>query len=465
MAGCGGGSDDGDGSGGRDGSDNPVDHYLALLAGDDLDERWQAIQRLPNVNQADRQRAKDGLRKLAVSGSGHVRGAAAVALTNMDPSADDVMPALTEALDDRDHRVRAAAMEAIVRFGCDRPDVQAAVSAAVANDEVKVRLAAIDALVRMRPRTPEITQLLAGRLDDPFRMVRQRAIDALVAGGMEDPDTFAALIGAIDHPQRHVRLAAMAALVAADPTRDGVMAALTEHLTHEDAKLAGMAQDRLVTLGPDVPGIVTAWAEALKSPEDEFRRAVVDRLTEVPPSPEVIELLGSALWDTDHLTYGRAIRRLLDLGLDARPAAPMLLRLLAGPRTRGHIAAMELLVPMAEVDPTLTEPLCDALLTEDGQVRQRMLNEMVSFAKHLDTLSELLAGLILRPELDQAKKIAALNILTALGGWAKPAGPILRDALEQGAPPGTPQSEIQAFLAHLAETPEAIPTRLQEEEH
>jgi HEAT repeat protein len=464
MVGCScDGEDDPDGGSGGE-SDNPVDYYLALLAGDDLDDRWRAIQRLPNVARSARPRAIASLRKLTESESLHLRGGAAVALAKMDPLADDMMPALVDALSDRDHRVRAGAMEAIIHFGANRPDVRAIIDTAITNDEVKVRLLAVDALIGMQPRTAEITAALAGRLDDSFLMVRRQALDALLEAGLEDPDTLAVLADAINNEQRHVRLAAMETFVSADPTLDGVVATLADQLTHDDAKLAGMARDRLLALDPEVSGVTVAWGEAYNTPDHEIRRVIVERWCQVEPLPAVVELLGRAVLDKDHLTFSKAVRRLEELGPAARPAAPGLLALLDGPRWRGYIKALELLVPLTVADPTLAEPLCDALLTEDGQVREQLLEDLMVYAKHLEDLSELLAGLIARPELAETKKLAALDLLTALGGWAKPAAPILQSALQRGAPSATLRSAIETFLTHVAAAPE--PSRIpRQEEH
>jgi len=240
-----------------------------------------------------------------------VREAAEGALRKIGPPA---LPAPLEALKDKDWQVRWAAAEALGRIG----DLQAlpALLEALKDKDWQVRWAAAWALGEIAD--PQAIPALIQALKDEEWLVRQAAAEAL---GKIGPPALPALLEALKDKVWWARWAAAEALgKIGDPQ---ALPALLEALKDENSLVRKAAAEALGRIGD--PQALPALLEALKDEDRSVRRAAVWALREIG-DPQAIPALIQALKDEEWVVRQAAAEALGEIG--DRQALPALLEAL-----------------------------------------------------------------------------------------------------------------------------------------
>jgi HEAT repeat protein len=283
------------------------------------------------------------LKPLLRSSDPRRRAAAATALRSFYPDAA-LVPALSEAVADRDATVRTAALWALhdyafkLEFAAPK-----AIPDALEDDAPEVRVAAAAALGRIKQGVePMIPALIRHGSRDPDREVRNMCAAALHE--LEPPAVTAAVvpmyIEAIDNVEApvHLRERLIDALGRFGPTARGAVPAIIRALESSKEKDAG----------PDPGGRASlreraAWALGQLAPGS-------------PSAPDAINALTRALDDPADGVRSSAARSLVPFGPAARAAAPALIRLLGQARDRKSArAAGQLAIAVRAIAPGAPE--------------------------------------------------------------------------------------------------------------
>ncbi|HPP52681.1 MAG TPA: HEAT repeat domain-containing protein, partial [Thermoguttaceae bacterium] len=237
------------------------------------------------------------------------------------------IPALREALKDKDSRVRWRAAEALGNLG-DRESIPA-LREALKDQDWHVREAAAEALVKLGP--PSIPALREA-LKDQHSDVRHAAAKAL--GNLGDHESIPALREALKDQDWHVR--GIAAEVLGKLGDRESIPALREALKDEELSVRNAAAKALGKLGPEA---IPALREALKDQDEDVGEAAAEALLhlgEVPKTkrdlvfwscltpngivflrgiwPEAKEIMLTFLRDPDLPTACRAAETLIRIG-------------------------------------------------------------------------------------------------------------------------------------------------------
>ena len=419
---------------------------LEKLAGQDEAERWQAVVALTRDGRPSG-RARGQLERMTRSANRRARCAATVVLAKIKPADTNRLAGLIEALDDPHRAMRVAAAEAIVAFG---PAVEGATTAligAVGSDDTKVRVLATEALVKIQPPTEQIVGVLADCLNDEFRPVRLHAIRALVAMDIAAPGVIPALRRAVASGSRELRQAALEALMAADLTTEGVVDAIAAVMSVDDPKLQADVMDKLLVADPAIPGVTAVWSMGLDSLDRKTRVRVMRGLRTAPPLPDVIDCIMKAARDEDRMISAMGLVRIGELGPQAKRAAPLLVEIITGPRTGRHMYAVDVLAHMAHEDSALAPMLCKVLLTEEGDVRTKLVAAVGQGGLRAKELAGVLGDLLNRAETPAQTREAIVAILSRLGPPAAAAARQLRAAAERADQPEALQRAIEDLLA------------------
>jgi HEAT repeat protein len=140
------------------------------------------------------------------------RLAAAVALSQMGPEA---IPALIEALDDRDSVVRIGATRALARMGPQAKEAIPALRVASKDEVILVSVMAVTALGRLGP--DGIPGLIAALKDQRDWHIPEAALVALKLLGPQGAPAVPQLLETLKHPNGDVRRNAADALWVIDP--------------------------------------------------------------------------------------------------------------------------------------------------------------------------------------------------------------------------------------------------------
>ena len=100
-----------------------------------------------------------------------------------DPSAVLLVPALAEALADRDPRVCLAASESLAMLAPQHPDAEAALAGALHSDDDRARFGAAHGRARLGPPEPALLPALVGAFADPEPGIRWAAARIFVELG------------------------------------------------------------------------------------------------------------------------------------------------------------------------------------------------------------------------------------------------------------------------------------------
>lgn len=255
-------------------------------------------------------------------------------LGRIGPEARQAVPVLMSALEAPDGALCACAIEALGEIG---PEARQAIPAIVQ------RLG---------------DQREAGAVVEPHRWTYagtwEVSMNAWLALGKMGPEAALGVIPALDHRDQAVRERAALALKQLGPDAVPAMDALIKALGDRKEAVRRYAACALGSIGPAAQPALPALLTAMKDPSSGVREEAADALPRMAPeSPAVVAALIEALEDSDATVQAHAVMSLGKLGAGARPAVPLIARLLSSDReylTDGHpVLSMQLADCVASV--------------------------------------------------------------------------------------------------------------------
>ena len=212
------------------------------------------------------------------------KASALFAISRMGPNAREAVPALINALTDKQTRIRHAAADALGKVG---PAAMNALPALVVRSlrdaDFQVRLAALDSSNRIAPDEQRFLSSLSVSLTDKHKAVRFRAAELLLAKNRESTALFLTLTGLLREPDARDRWHAIELLRKAGPEAAVVVPALIERLKDENNRVRGLAAIVLGEVGPAAVLAVPAVREALKDEFSNVREAAAETLKKIAP--------------------------------------------------------------------------------------------------------------------------------------------------------------------------------------
>jgi HEAT repeat protein len=286
----------------------------------------------------------------------------------MKPAAPEVLPALTRALDDADGRVRCRASLALWLLAKEEKKTVPVLAAGLTHEDREVRREAATALQQfgraalpaaaelaeiakngdldvsdtaaatLQGIGPEAIPALVRALPDRAAPTHWRIVLVLQTFGPKAADAVPDLIEELQGPTPRDRLLAVEALINIDPQTAGrLVPVLVAAAADDDPYVVSRAAVLACTIGPEAAEVGPTLAVALRHRNETVRLAAADALVRLDRRNAAVALpvLIDALTSEESEEKQEAVRTLVFLGADAKPAAPALARLL-GEALLGH---------------------------------------------------------------------------------------------------------------------------------
>lgn len=250
------------------------------------------------------------------------------------------VPALVGGLKDADPNVRKNAAAALGPIGAQAGDAVGALREALKDADYSVRKNALAALARIRPDPQDVLPLLR----DENTFVRQQAAEILASLGPSNAPALSQVLGDQDET---VRTAAKAAL---ETVGASAVPTLIEALKSKDPGARATAAQVLQRMGAGAAPAAAALGEALRDEAQPVRREALRALMAMgPAAKEAAAALGETLNDGDESIRRDALALLGTLGPHAKAALPGMSRALAERRSMDR---RQLIKTMIKVGPT-----------------------------------------------------------------------------------------------------------------
>jgi HEAT repeat protein len=368
--------------------------------------------------------ARDALAALRTTlhdSEGRVRVFAAEALVRIDPGNRDSIPTLRAGLKDRETATRRAAAVALLDIGSvARPALSALVSALDAESDPQTRAVLTYALGRRGPDTSladcscqDMVRALGKALRRETNAEAQvRVVRALRKFGPEAkaalPDLVVVLKDSEDGRARQ------AADLLARQGREGA-ALLAAALTEKSSHVRRLAAEHLEDLGPHSKEVVPALRKALADEDSEVRESAVRALLRIDHPvgvKEGVPVLVRMVEDKTHPYRSVLVRRLGELGPEARAAVPTLIDLLAGPPSHERDQAVFALGDIGPGAAAAVPALFKAVRT--GKSHERRIQAAAALTRIAPNAEETATALtlLLRAKEADLSQWAALELLS-----------------------------------------------------
>lgn len=301
------------------------------------------------------------LRRLADSDRA-ARRCSASYFAYLDEAPDGAVEALSKLLTDPEPEVRAAAAISLAKLAPDTPGISGIMAAGLAGLEARERADAAWGLSRLKAIPPEAFAALELGLEDKEAPVRVFAAGTLAVHGSTSPAVAAALAEGLKCEHDNVRIFSSWAMIRLRQAAAPQLAAITAALDDPDDVVVENAAYVLNAIGPGakaaVPALVRAFGGQHKLYLGDLRR-VLESIG--PAGPELLPELEAALAAKRYDTVCAALIALAVMGREAAPAAPAVVRLLAGRWNLPGLARDTL----ARMGPAAVKPLEEALLRSE----------------------------------------------------------------------------------------------------
>jgi len=186
--------------------------------------------------------AVPGLRKLLANPDHNIRAAAADALGHAGPAAVNALEDLKhQAVAEPGPALRVACAAAIVKISQDPKAGLPALLEALEDKDENIRTRALDKIGEMRTLARGSEPALIERLRDPVATVRSGSALGLARIGANSPDAIAALTSTLHDPEAEVRASAAMALAALGPSAAPALSELRTMQKDQDARAAAVA--------------------------------------------------------------------------------------------------------------------------------------------------------------------------------------------------------------------------------
>jgi len=329
---------------------------------------------------------------------------AVTALANIGPSASAAAPELLKALKDFNSRgvnVRwYRSVHALSQMG---EGVVDRLIVACEDENANLRAGAAQALGGIQRSSERSVPVLVKLLEDESDVVREAVIESL---SLLPPPARTSLLEALSHPSALARQAACEAL--------GKMGYDAEGAADKLFALVSMESDQAVLVAAleclpriDAPSheVLQAVMSYFATEQEDLRQAVSNVLLGIPPSLVVPALLHQ-LEHADQVSRDRSVDLLAYLGPDAEPALPLLMHLI-----QTNLDQPEQLQPyrkaFLQVGNAGIPMLVEAMQTALGDSHQKTLDEMLT-AYGLVAVQPILDMLPSQSESMQARMIRSL---------------------------------------------------------
>jgi HEAT repeat protein len=374
------------------------------------------------------------LRKAFRDADGYVRIYAAEAVVLIDPSATDALPPLVSMLDDKSDGPRLAAATALASMESPPRSAARALTRSLEYDKDEhVRAVAAFALGRMGLdidhgifRSPEVVKALAEALrDDPDKDVRLWSVHALMRFGIDAKSAIPSLGRALSDESSEV-----AELSAETLARFGseVVPVFTEALASGNCNASYYVLSYLGEMRRNTALPVPILLGILSNPESSVRTWAALALWQLDKKVAVREALPVMISMLEEVNC-EVLYVLAEIGPDAKPALPALLRLLEHDDGQNRLALIEVI---SSIGPgAAPAEIALRLLTADAQTSIRIA--ALRALGHIGRATEATAGLVKEvknKQNSQQQRSIALLALSSVGVKARSAGAELRKAMQ-----------------------------------
>ncbi|MBI4657679.1 MAG: HEAT repeat domain-containing protein [Verrucomicrobia bacterium] len=200
-------------------------------------------------------------------------------LTVAGSEADAALPALTEAMEDKNADVRVHAFLALGQIR--HPASVSALAAKLNHVDPNLRLMAARGLGGLGPWARDAIPMLIVAAKDGSAIVRSSAVVALGKIRPSAEPVVNALIAALSDPDRNVRLNAAEGLGHAGPAAAPAVPKLIECLKEEEPFVRAAAATALGSIGAQAGAALPALAEAAKNPNELVRTKAEEALAQI----------------------------------------------------------------------------------------------------------------------------------------------------------------------------------------
>lgn len=305
--------------------------FCLLLAGLAMAQDKKEKVEKPQPTDQERNEIRELMGKVGRGKHPALKAKAAVELGDFGPKAEMAVPALTQAMKDRDVSVGSSAAVSLGRVGLFSKEAVSALIDALANRPIQVKISAAEGLGIIGPfAAPAAIRPLMGALGDGDADLRREAASALGKLGdkAKEPAT-KPLEGLLADGERRVRVAAAIALARLGST-NGQLAPILAGAVPKDAGLAiEVRKDACEAAGllgaagkPAVEALCKAlkeqpdvnpalpYAAERKAQHDAFRRAAATALGAIGDASAVPDLEAAAEVDILREAAGAALAKL-----------------------------------------------------------------------------------------------------------------------------------------------------------
>lgn len=267
-----------------------------------------------------------------------------------------------------DFRVYQDALRDLERIGT--PAVPALIEA-LQDKDVRVRVYAADVLGALGSKAQEAVPALAKALKDPDQYVRASAAEALHEIGSQAKDAVTELIGALKDEDRYVRYSAADALGRIGPEAKTAVPALIETLKDKDPYVRYSAADTLEAIGEDAKDAVKPLIETLKDEDEYVRAGSAAALGAIGEDAKdaVPKLMDTLAKDKSGFVRSRAANALGDINWQKKSTVPALIDALQDKDQRVRSAAAIAIGEIGSDSPAAIPALIQALQEDDDKVR------------------------------------------------------------------------------------------------
>lgn len=301
-----------------------ADSVTRFLSSDDILFQSAAIESLRRIGTASPE-AEGILRRLCLDRDASVATSAVRCLVviagEYDESVRNAVPRLIAALSDERPEVRNEAAVTLTEIG---PEVIPAVLGALTSDDRRTQVKVCEILGRNGSAAGAAVPALQSLLEsDDIQLVRAAAA-ALGQIGTDAETVLPGLRKLLTHEAAAVRITAVRAIAEFGPDAAVVAADLRGLLTDQNAVLRASAADALGKCGSSEPQVIESLITALSDSSGPVTMRAADALSQLgPPAALALEpLLADARF------RGLAVEILGEMGADAKPVVPALVRLL-----------------------------------------------------------------------------------------------------------------------------------------
>ncbi len=386
---------------------------------------------------------------------------AAAELGDRDEEAPQFHEALWKAAKDPVSSVRAASFTSLYLTGASVHPSLPAILELVGDADADARRQAAMLVGFLATAPAESVPVLRRALKDPDPSVRATAADALAGFQADAAPAVAEIILLVESEDVDACTEAIQTLKAIGPAARAAEDALLKRVGHPAPLVRGFAIGALHAVGASPERIAPRIEPALADPDDSVRLSAADAWRRVSrDSARSARVLGALLQREGFLYRTRSLEVLVEMGVDAQPALPEVLKWVKTEHDYDRLLVVKILVALAQVDtdaaaglamvqhdpdPGLrlmaTMGLADARLKTDRSLpilleelkspdATRRAQAALDLGKLGPEAAEALSPLMGRVSADPDARVraAAAGALGLLGPKAYPAWPVLMEA-------------------------------------